>query len=106
MTPAVRSARRTRDPMTVPMMTASLLRWEWLDTKEARGFEEGGRDEVGRGGVDEAVRSSELAAVGVNVGKTVVVTVVVADKGSGTTFALLLVPMLIFRELPVTAVRT
>ena len=40
MTPAERSARRTKDPMTVPMMTGSLLRWEWLDTKEARGFEE------------------------------------------------------------------
>jgi len=40
MTPAVRRARRTRDPMTVPMMTASFLRWVWLDTKEARGFEE------------------------------------------------------------------
>jgi len=73
---------------------------------EARGFEEGGRVEVGRGGVDEAVRLSELAAVGVNVGKTVVVTVVVADTGSGTTFTLLLIPILILRELPVTAART
>lgn len=105
MTPAVRSARRTKDPMMVPMMTRSLLRWAWLDTKEARGFREGGRDEVGRGGVDEAVGLSGLAAVGVNVGKMVVVTVVVADTGSGTTFTLLLIPTLIFRE-PVTAART
>lgn len=106
MTPAVRSARRTKDPMTAPMMTGSLLRWVWLDTKEARGLGEGRRDEVGRGGVDEAVGLSELVAVGVNVGKMVLVTVVVADIGSGTTSTLLLVPMLIFRELPVTAVRT
>ena len=40
MTPAVRSARRTKDPMTAPMMTVSLLRLVWLDTKEARGFGE------------------------------------------------------------------
>ena len=61
----------------------------------------GGRDEVGRGGVDEAVlvmrfsgaqgdvneayRLSELAAVGVNVGKTVVVIVVVALNKSVTS---------------------
>lgn len=59
-----------------------------------------GRDEVGMGGVDEAVLVmrfsgpqgymdeayglSELAAVGVNVGKTVVVTVVVALNNSVT----------------------
>ena len=66
----------------------------------------GERDEVGRGGADEAVlvmtsmrvsraqgymneayMLTELAAVGVNVGKTVVVTVVVAlNKGVTSSF--------------------
>ena len=63
----------------------------------------GERDEVGRGGADEAVlvmrvsraqgymneayRLTELAAVGINVGKTVVVTVVVAlNKGVTSSF--------------------